>query len=153
MNSLILANTLAVSNVQNITSNCLVETKNQTCSWETCFSAFLMRLIKVFTQTHLYDWIILSEWSLKDYVDRRLFCVIIKSFVLKTCIFLLDCDYMGWVFDFHFVLASCWGLTWSLLGVWQCDCSTLVQDRHLRLPVQTLSFSFSLLIFIYFNKQ
>lgn len=100
--------------------------------------AFLMRWIKVFSQTHLYDWIPLSERSLKDYVERKLLWVITRSFVLKTCVFLLHCNYRGWGLDFHFVLASCWGLTWSLPGGWRCDCSTLEQDRHSGLPVQTL---------------
>lgn len=82
-------------------------------------------------------WLDHTVW-VKDYVDRKLLCVIIKSFVLETCVLLLDCDYTGWVFDFHFVLTSSWGLTWSLLGGWWCDCSASVWDRHLQLLVQML---------------
>lgn len=65
-------NTFVVSKVQNTTCNSSVEPENQTCSWETCFLAFLMRWIKAFSQTHLYGWVMLSEGGLKDYVDRRL---------------------------------------------------------------------------------
>lgn len=136
--SLMVENTFVVSKVQNTTCNSSVEPENQTCSWETCFLAFLMRWIKAFSQTHLYGWVMLSEGGLKDYVDRRLLWVVTRSCVLKTCGFFLHCNSRGWGFDFHFVLTSCWGLTWSLLGGWWCDCSTLEQDRHLGLPVQTL---------------
>lgn len=113
------------------------------------FQLFLMRLMKVCTQTHLYVWAILSEWGLRDYAGRRLLCVIIKSFVLKTCIFLLVCGSMRWVFDFHFVLASGWGLTRrSEAGViavlW---CRTDVQD-----PAQTPSPSASWFLCILTNS-
>lgn len=42
-----------------------------------------MRLVKVFTQTHRYGWVML----LRDCTDSRGLCIII-SFVLKTCLFL-----------------------------------------------------------------
>lgn len=74
-----------------------------------------------------------EAWRIDD-VDRRLLWVITRSFVLKTCVFLLHGNYWGWGLDFHFVFASCWSLTWSLLGGLRCDCSTLEQDRHSATP-------------------
>lgn len=85
-----------------------------------CNYSLWMRLIKVFTQTHGYGWVLLSEGS-----RRRSH---ITSFVLKTCLF-LQIGSVGWVLAFHFLLASCWGLTWTLQGGWRRDCSASLRDR------------------------